>query len=165
MPANLSSDILESQFGQTTVDVLYHDDYNRVIQTRVVGSDQILEFSQVTFDSKGAHDFANVHKSIVDGESMGKAFKAASVDFVRQTHAVSRLVAPPVFADIFDTSQPAWVIEVAIAVGKDQTHYADILEVYSGLVEWPETATEPTETLLARLDEFGQFVVDQDLKR
>lgn len=159
-----SSDILESQFGTTTVDVLHQDEHVRVIQTRVVGTDQILEFSSVTFNQQGVNEFADIHESIVGGESMGKAFKAAGVDFVRQTHAVSRLVAPPVFATLFDTDQPAWVVEVAIAAGKNQTPYADILEVYSGLIEWPEPAIEPTKQMLSRLDKFSQFVIDQKLK-
>lgn len=137
----LSSDILEQQFGETTVEILHQDSKSRIICTKVISTGQVLELSRVVFDPKGAAQFSKIHQTVKTGKSMGKAFKDAGVDFVRQTQSVSIQKLPPNFGKQFGSNKPATVVEVAIFVGTDKVPYARILETYSPFVGWPEPTT------------------------
>lgn len=154
----LSSDILERQFGPTELEVLYQRDLRRIIRTKVAASGQVLELSQVSFKPEGVSAFADVHRQVMDGMSMGKAFAGQGVAFRRQTRGVhiyqsDRL--PAGFAGQFASEGPATVVEVSIFAGPDGIPYADILEVYNPVVKWPESATPPDKTALESLDKFG----------
>lgn len=138
MSSELSSDILEKQFGQTTVDVLFQDDTHRIIQTRVVNDNRILELSYVTFDPNGTEAFPEIHQQIRDGESMGKAFTQANVAFVRETTAVFRSHVPGVFQDKFGSDQMPWITNTTVLVGPDSVRYATVLEMFHPDVEWPD---------------------------
>jgi hypothetical protein len=135
----LSSDILEQQFGPTTVEVLRQDEHARLICTKVIATGQVLEISSTTFIKAGANEFPAVHQAVLDGQSMGKAFRAAGVDFVRQTKTTYKRIPAPEFADWFASNKPATVVEVTILVGPHKTPYATILETYSAAVHWPDS--------------------------
>ena len=150
----LSSDILEEQFGPTQVDVLLQDDQTRIIRTRVVATGQILEASRVTFDSKGVKAYPKIHKTVVAGQSMGKAFRDTGIAFVRKTESVASQKVPAVFAEQFKNTQPATVVAVTILVGPKKTQYAQILEVYAPEVKWPE----PAKTDPKNLEQFAQLL-------
>lgn len=141
MGSVLSSDILETQFGPTAIDVLYQDDTTRIIQTRRASDGHILELSYVLFDPQGVKTFPEVHQKIRDGESMGKAFVDAHVEFVRETTAVFRSHVPSVFQKKFNSTAMPWVTNTTILVGSDSVRYATVLEMFHPDVQWPE---EPT---------------------
>jgi hypothetical protein len=154
----LSSEILEEQFGPTGVEVLYQDSKVRVICTRVLSSGQVLELSWVSFNRKGVKAFADVHEIVGAGESMGKAFKAAGVAFVRKTQSVSQSTLPAIFGELFESTAPATVVQVAIMVGDNKLPYASILETYSPAVKWPQPYARPPEAQSKRLEQFADLL-------
>lgn len=143
--SRLSSDILEQQFGPTTLEVLYQDDKTRIICTKSKTSGQILELSRVTFIKSGVTQFANVHHDIVTGQSMGKAFRSHGIPFVREVHSSYRQTLPDSFSRRFGSNNPASVVSVSILVGPDRTPYAQILETYSPHVIWPTAGNKPND--------------------
>lgn len=154
----LSSDVLEAQFGTTAVEVLYQDMQTRVICTKVVSSGQILELSRVEFVPAGVAAFVAIHRSIVAGQSMGKAFQAHGIAFVRETRSVCRCTLPDGFNHRFGSTAQACVMVVAIFVGDHKTPYAHILETYSPEVTWPDADSEPTKAQNAVVQRFNKFL-------
>jgi len=134
----LSSDILEAQFGPTEIAVLHQDETSRIICTKVIDGGQILEISRVTFDPAGIKAYAEIHRQVVAGMSMGKAFRQAGVDFRRQVHRTSQSELPPALRRWFGSTKKATTVEVSITVGPQALPYARILEVYSPAVRWPD---------------------------
>jgi hypothetical protein len=132
----LSSEILEKQFGPTKLVIAKQNDAYRIIKTIAIRTGDVLELSFVTFDQKNISAFSHIHQQILDGESMGKAFKQAEVTFTRIENSVSRNVAPPAVASVFNADGQATIVDVAIYVGDEQTHNADIIEIYSPKVTW-----------------------------
>jgi hypothetical protein len=158
----LSSDILEGQFGPTEVKVLLQDSRERVICTRTADG-RILELSRVSFKLRGMEEFADVHRQVRSGTSMGKAFRDNGISFRRVTHAAYKLAAgrlPAVFSQRFGIGGPATVVDVSILVGPRDTAYADILEVYSPAVSWPAAARGPDRQAADRLRAFGRLLTD-----
>jgi hypothetical protein len=143
----LSSDILEQQFGHTHIIVIQQNDQFRIIQTIAANSGEVLEVSLVRFDQSNINSFPDVHRQIIAGSSMGKAYKKASVPFVRNVISTTKSHLPPGLQSHFGVSGPATIIEVDIYVGTDKTHYCNILEVYSPKVTWPGTFNQKSETL------------------
>ena len=135
--AELSSEILERQFGPTEVEVLHQDERTRLICTRVIATGQILEVSSVSFIEAGALVFPEVHQAVLAGESMGKAFLEAGVEFARDVQATQRQKLPVEMIRQFEAEGPVTIVEVTILVGPDQTPYAEIIETYSPAVDWP----------------------------
>lgn len=135
--AELSSEILERQFGPTEVEVLHQDERTRLICTRVIATGQILEVSSVSFIEAGALVFPEVHQAVLAGESMGKAFLEAGVEFARDVQATQRQNLPVEMIRQFEAEGPVTIVEVTILVGPDQTPYAEIIETYSPAVDWP----------------------------
>ncbi len=133
----LSSDILEEQFGPTTLSIVYQDNAMRVIQTTAARSGQVLELSLVRFVPEGVASFPKVHTAILAGESMGKAFRKAGIVFERKQQFAHQQHLPPQIHALFDNSLPATVISVRILVGKKRTPYAHITECYTGAASWP----------------------------
>ncbi len=137
MSGRLSSDILEQQFGPTVVQVLDQAEQTRLICTQVVATNQVLEVSFVTFIEAGVQEFSAVHRLVLAGESMGKAFRTAGVLFTRQTTAISHQELSPLFSQQFESEGSATIVEVVILVGPEQVPYAKIIETYSPAVRWP----------------------------
>lgn len=94
MAAQLSSDILEAQFGPTRLEILRQDDASRVIRTIAIASGQVLEVSRVAFFAQGAAAFPDIHRAVLAGSSMGKTFSGRGVAFERQVRGTYRLQAP-----------------------------------------------------------------------
>jgi len=132
----LSSDVLEQQFGETYVVVLKQDTHTRVICTKSK-KNQILEFSIVKFEQQGIDAFPEIHRAIVDGQSIGKAFREQGIAFVRVENAIEKMPLPQLFNDLVKSDDPATVISVSVLVGPEQMKYANILETYSPDVAWP----------------------------
>jgi anthranilate synthase/aminodeoxychorismate synthase-like glutamine amidotransferase len=124
--ALLSSEILERQFGPTELEVVSQSDTQRVIRTKLKSSGQVLEESKVRFLAEGRKAFPAIHQEIAGGQSMGKAFKEAGVDFIRETIKTAK-------NDAGETE-----VNVRALVGPARLAYADILETYAPEVVWPE---------------------------
>lgn len=150
MPEPLSSDILEDQFGPAGIDILLQEGDTRVIRT-VAGNGQVLEISRVSFKGSAGGLFPEVHKQVLAGRSMGKAFRDDGVPFERRTRAVYGYELPAGFRGRFGAAGRATVVEVSILAGPKAEPYADILEVYSPAVRWPEAARAIDDTVAAKL--------------
>ncbi len=138
MTTVLSSDILEQQFGQTELKVLYRSDIARIICTKTKPNGKVLELSFVTFIKTGIDKFPTVHREILDGKSMGKAFRDHGIEFKRKTKAVYRNTFPAIFSE--DSGKYSTIVSVSILAGTHETPYAEILETYSPEVKWPRQA-------------------------
>jgi len=156
----LSSDVLEEQFGPTKVDVLYQDSENRIITTRALSDDKVLELSWVMFDSSSEKPYPNIHRDILGGKSIGKAFRDMKVKFHRKQIEITKVSLTPVFKDFFKSSGTATVIPVSIYVGADKIHYCDILETYSPIVKWPEKTVSTSENVSRQIEAFSQRLGD-----
>lgn len=162
MSDDLSSDILERQFGPTEIKVLLQDGAVRVICTESAGG-QVLELSRVFFKQPVAEELADVHSEILAGTSMGKAFRQRGIVFKRRTRGVylcgpGRL--PAAFGARFGGRGPATVVDVSIVAGPRLTTYADILEVYSPAVSWLAAGRVINEAGIARLRGFESLLTD-----
>lgn len=161
MPGELSSDVLERQFGPTLLEILRQDDTGRVIATKTADGSQVLELSQVSFRPEGIAAFAGIHRKVMDGASMGKAFREAGIAFKRQVRGVHRPDStPPVFSQRFGAAGPPTVIDVSILAGPGETPYADILEVYGPAVSWDAAAAAPDREITERLHAFGGILAE-----
>jgi hypothetical protein len=138
----LSSDILESQFGPTAVEILYQSGDERIIITKVEKNGQILELSQVRFLDPGKAEYPEVHKKVLGGESMGKAFRAAGIPFLRKVNTTEKRVVPADQGPWYDDSRAATFVDVEILVGPNRKPYAKINESYSPLAGWPESGND-----------------------
>ena len=133
----LSSDILEQQFGATEIEVLHQDEQVRIIATYAKGSGRILELSRVIFKNEGIAAFPDTHRSVLAGESIGKAFRKAQIPFGRKVSGVYRQTLSGSFNQRFKSSKPAIVVPVSILVGSDKLPYAEIIETYTPELVWP----------------------------
>jgi para-aminobenzoate synthetase component 1 len=156
--SDLSSDVLERQFGLTTVDILHQDGKSRAIRTKVTVSGQVLELSMVEFIKFGVNKFPDVHLDVLSGQSMGKAFKARGIKFTRKIESSYRYALPDSLNRQFGSSKPAWVMNVSILVGPDRTPYARILETYSPEVKWTDLGGRPTDEELKKLQGLSKFL-------
>src|SRR6185312_16548110 len=120
MSDQLSSSILERQFGPTEIEVLYQEGLSRVIRTKVSATGQVLELSQGSCQPAGISTFPEPHKEVKNGASIGKAFTAADIGFRRLTHGVHTCKPtqlPDEMKRQFDAEGYAIVVEVSILVG------------------------------------------------
>lgn len=157
----ISSDILEDQFGPTTLQILQQDETERLICT-ATSAGQILELSWVRFDPAGIAVFPQVHKAVTAGKSMGKVFRDHNVSFRRCARSIRKCPAdklPANMSGLFDATGTATVVEVSILAGDSGVPYADILEVYSPEVSWPQTGSPIDEAANNRLQQFGNRLV------
>lgn len=134
----LSSDILEQQFGKTYLVILHQDSSKRIIETLASSDQSVLELSIVTFASPTPKQFTSVHQAVIDGTSMGKAFKNAGIRFERTVNSIRHATLPPDLVQEFNHDGTATIIDVDIFVGDSKQHYCHILEIYSPKVIWPE---------------------------
>jgi hypothetical protein len=161
----LSSDILEAQFGPTDIIVLYQDADLRVISTRVIATNQLLELSQVSFIADGVSAFPEIHERIRLGESMGKAFRESAVPFIRSAQHVQLQQLPDIFIRLYKDSRLSTVVTTTILLGPRQIPYAHLLETYNPFVVWPDTIKQATHsaldsTISAKLEAFGVLLSD-----
>ena len=154
----LSSDVLEQQFGQTRVVVHKQTQEYRVITTIANKDNKILELSLVEFDASGIGYYPKIHNQIVGGVSMGKAFRAGGVSFVRRTKAAGKLNIPGSLQKILNSPDEPTAVEVSIFVGNDAIHYADILEIYSSDVVWPGEKIPHSDGIQQRLRDFASLL-------
>lgn len=156
----LSSDALERQFGgPTELEVLRQDDRERIICTKLSESGKILELSRVIFHPEGAAAFPDIHREVVGGKSMGRAFADNAVGFNRRVRASCRYDRPDMpagFAERFGSEQPPTVTDVSILVGPGNVLYADILEVYSPEVSPWEPVGEISGEVTTAVNAFGK---------
>jgi hypothetical protein len=150
--STLSSDVLEAQFGPTELQVISQDDTRRFIATRATKTGQILELSRVIFRADAAA-FGAVHKDIMNGASMGKAFRAHGLPFRREVHS-TYAADVPALRQRFATDGQATVIVLTVVGGEDAAPYADILEIYSPAVAWPAARQQPDQDTVQRLAAF-----------
>lgn len=155
---NLSSDILEKQFGPTRLEVLWQDKTRRYIATIAQANDQLLELSYVKFDTAGIKHWPQIHRAVMAGQSMGKAFRDQGWPFYRQVRAAGQRQLPASFRQRFGDDRPATVVRVDIAVGSDRLPYAQILETYSPAVTWPGLRGQLTIKDLKALDRLTKFL-------
>ena len=146
--STLSSDILEQQFGATRIKILAQTSKLRIIATEVIETGKILEVSSVEF-LEVPEEFKSIHEQVVNGESMGKAFKQNKVQFNRSTKGVWQSTVPVLFQNLFNTTADATIVDVLVTVGPQSIAYARITETYSPNVIWPEASKEnvPTHVL------------------
>lgn len=160
MTTRLSSDILEEQFGATTVDVLFQDDKRRIIQTRLLGNNRVLELSYVLFDPAGTAVFPGAHAEVRAGGSMGKVFAKRHIPFLRDSSALFRHPVPKMFQAKFQSHAMALVTNTAIFVGDEQVPYATILETFHPEVRWPDPETGRGRPFTQSLREFERLLVN-----
>lgn len=161
----LSSELLEKQFGPTAVEILHQDDATRIIATRTLHDDKILEISRVVMAENGALLYPDVYQAMRNGESMGKAFTAAGIAFMRKErlHFRKSLSAP--FNILFNgdaaDDRPCTIIPVSIVVGQDKTPFAEILETYSPDVFWRAYGPGLSPAELESLEALESFLSDR----
>lgn len=155
--SQLSSDILEQQFGPTTINILHQDDAIRIIQTVVRATGQVLEFSLVRFEAEGTAAFAGIHTQIVAGQSMGKAFRANNIAFQRTELLACRMSVPLKLVTTFGTKDFT-VTAVTVRVGPYQIPYATITEIYSGEVKWPHHLGVYTDQTIKDLEVMTHYL-------
>ncbi|HEY5152460.1 MAG TPA: hypothetical protein VII55_00640 [Candidatus Saccharimonadales bacterium] len=156
----LSSDILEKQFGPTEITVLYQDASTRIICTRTVADGRVLELSRAVF-MPGTRDFEKTHRAVLDGLSMGKAFRADGIELRRHVTASYQRSLPAAFEKRFGRGGQATVVAVSILVGPSETHYADIIETYSPDVSWPRLGAQPVKEHSKNIKRLGEFLAGQ----
>ncbi len=142
----LSSDILEQQFGPTEIEILHQDKTTRIICTKTTEDQKILELSRVVFVAEGVALHPAVHQDILNGTSMGKAFRSDGTEFNREVRSAQKLSLPSKFTKYFKSEASATVVNVRILVGPNRVPYADIIEVYSPDVAWPSSPQVPDNT-------------------
>lgn len=139
----LSSDILNAQFGPTSIRIIFQDEEERVIQT-LAADGRVLELSYVQFHASGVHQFPETTKRIRSGASMGAAFSTAGISFTRQTRCVVKIPSTDTIRQLFKDDSNMWCVLVDIVVGDKQIPYASIVEFYNPIVLWPQQPTRPT---------------------
>lgn len=154
-----SSDILEERFGPTRLEILRQDEYERIICTKVARSSRVLELSWVAFRPPGTTAFREIHRRVMWGESMGKAFAAAGVEFHREVRVSYRADSgvPAIFRERFGSEAAPTITEVTVKVGPKAVPYADILEVYHPDVPPWETTDGPRQPERAVADRLEVF--------
>lgn len=151
----LSSDFLEEEFGPTELEVLYwnKDTLTRVSCTRVIETGQVVEISLAVFDPQGTATYPEVHRAVLNGASMGKAFRAAGIRYHRNTKSAYAYHLPEAFGHWFGSEHAATVANTTFSVGPEHTPYAELLETFAPSVEdkLQLSVGEPTQELRERI--------------
>ncbi len=132
---NLASDVLERQFGPTSMDILHQDDSIRVICTKSQKDGQVLEVAGTTFIDAATKQFASAHSTVVGGRPIGKTFKELDIPFVRKIRLMHSQNLPAALYSYFGTAA-ATVMLVDLYVGSEETYYAQSLEIYNPQIHW-----------------------------
>lgn len=93
-----------------------------------------------------------INQSIESGQSMGKAFRAAGIEFRRETEFACHRAVPAAMQTRFDDEGIATVVGVRILAGPDTIPYAVITETYAPVVTWPRLFGAITRTAEVDLD-------------
>lgn len=141
----LSSDILEQQFGPTRLQIITQRHLERIICT-LDASGQRLELSYVHFLPAIVEQYTEIYQQIETGKSVGKAFREAGVAFRRDDQSTQSLALTATLAKWFGQQGQATAVQTRIYVGDQRLHVADIFELYNPTVTWP------TKTISAKPD-------------
>ena len=161
MYKGLTSDYLEGVLGKKVrIEILKQSGDLRIIATKPVDSEEIVELSSVTFKQPGVKRYTDVHKAVLGGESMGEAFKVRGIEFGRHYKGIYNHSLPSNFNFLFGTAEKdvATINEVSIMVGPQQLHYADILETFSPAIPWFALGGMPDDELLAKIQAFNELL-------
>jgi hypothetical protein len=150
--------VLESQFGPTKIEILYQVDSTRVIATKTIYSEKVLELSLVEFITSGVDTFPEIHKEILLGKSIGKAFKDSGIEFYRNTHHEYKLILSDKIQNIFTSDRPSNVVDVTINVGPNRIPYARILEAYSPDVIWASKISQLTDIDTEKVKKLDELI-------
>lgn len=153
-----SSDILESQFGKTDIEIIHQDSNQRVICTKAIQSGKILEYSIVQFIKDGIDAFPRIHQEVLSGQSMGKAFTSVGIEFTRNTHDMYKFKLPGNIQKKFGSMLSSNVVDVTIELGPSKIPYARILETYSPDVVFADSNKKPTEEQLKKIEILSNFI-------
>lgn len=154
----LSSDVLEDQFGPTYIDIIYQDHQTRAIATRALNG-KLLELSYVRFNRTASHLFPNVHQTVINGTSMGKAFRDYSIPFKRHVLGKYLYALRDTFCRLYGDERPAIILDVQILVGSLDSPYATILETYTPDVRaWYGIPTTPSVSCLKRIEMLSALI-------
>ena len=135
-PTRPISDFLQTQFGNTKIQVLFQDTNERYVYITTeqgIG----LELARVCFEPAFSILYPEVFTLVSSGGFIGKTFRTKKIPFYRDTQkeyisAVSRDI-----SEAFNNTRNATVVEVDIYAGMSRTHIATITEIYSSIVQWP----------------------------
>lgn len=155
---SLSSDLLERQFGETEIEILFQDGITRVIATRAIADRQVLEVSWVVFAADAAASFPGEYQDMRNGESMGKAFRAHGIEPERSVKDTCRYDLPPAFEPWFGSTEDATVIDLSVLVPPNRKLFAEVLEIFNPKVKWPYFTGEPTPDERRRIALLGKFL-------
>lgn len=126
----LVSDLLEEQFGSCNIEILSQDERKRLVAVSSAG--RVIEIAYTKFVQNGVKAFPEVHQTIIDGESMGRAFKIKNVDFYREVRLSKIYPVSGLIAGYFgNENQSLRLIVVDIYVGAMKAHYAQITEIFA----------------------------------
>jgi len=153
-----SSDVLESQFGPIKIEILYQVDSTRVIATKTIYSEKVLELSLVEFIKSGVDTYPEIHKEILLGKSIGKAFKDSGIEFYRNTHHEYKSILYDKIQNIFTSDRPSNVVDVTINVGPNRIPYARILETYSPDVIWASKISQLTDIDTEKIKKLDELI-------
>lgn len=128
----LASDILECQFGPSTLSIISQDDTTRLAAITASQPYKLLELAYVTFMEAGVATYPKVHQAILDGEPIGKAFRSRGILFYRDIVSSSLQGLSQETAALFDSgANQAITVVVDIYVGTSRRYYARIVEAYA----------------------------------
>jgi DNA-binding FadR family transcriptional regulator len=133
----LTTDVLERQFGPLKLTVLAQSALNRVTQISALRTNQSLEFALVAFTQQTADQFKAVHQAITEGSMIGKTFRNHGIAFNRQPIAHFALQ-NELLATLFEGRSSAVVKVADLLVGENREVYARNIEFYSPLISWNE---------------------------
>jgi hypothetical protein len=157
----LSSDLLEAQFGPIDIDVVRDNGKERIIRTVAEKSGQVLEISHVLFCA-GVSEKLHAMRRTIAGQSMGKAFQAAQVPFQRHNYAGYKYDLPENFIDQYGSDEAATVLAVKVFAGDEYELFADILETYHpDVTAWDDQlfgSHEPTDEQRERIQVLDRFL-------
>lgn len=124
------SDLLEEQFGTCNTEILSQDEKTRLVA--VSSSGRVIEIAYTKFAQNGVNAFPEIHETITNGESMGKAFRINNIDFYRAVRLSKVYPVSGIIAEYFGNEhQNLQLVVVDIYVGTTKAHYAQIMEIFA----------------------------------
>lgn len=170
----LASDVLEGQFdGPCTLNVLSQLEVpdeeglgrNKVVRLVEIKapSGQVVElaltkFKVVTWEELGT-ELAVTHQKVMNGAPMGKTFREHGIPFVRRVRVVNQRLLPDSFCAYFNTALPATVLILDVYIGEEGLHYAQIMEVYTNEVNWPDAPSPSTAEIDRAIEELNGLLI------
>lgn len=131
------SDFLQTQFGNTEIEVLFQDTCERYVYI-TTEQGMGLELARVCFKPAFNLSYPEVYQVVINGGFIGKTFRSKKIPFYRDIQNEYTALASHEISEAFNHARTIRVIEVDIYVGNSHTHVATITELYSSAVQWPE---------------------------